>query len=297
MSGSFLSDLLQTVTERGRTILGRNAGPVENGAEAGAEGLVERCEALLSGRGEATGLAIARDILDRVSNLDADGRLEFFLELAESFGPDRERVRRAADAWRADPSDERAADLHFASEPRRQELFRRLNRAPGGTAVLVAMRTAILENLRDHPELASTDRDLHHLLSSWFNRGFLVLRRIDWSTPAVILDKIIRYEAVHEIRDWDDLRRRIDPPDRRCFGFFHPALADEPLIFVEVALTREMANRRTQSSGFRSDGRSPVADSWSQNGPPGRSDQKRGRPPGRHTSARAWPRAGARRPG
>ena len=76
-----------------------------------------------------------------------------------------------------------------------------------------------------------------HLFSSWFNRGFLVLRRIDWSTPAIILEKIIRYEAVHEIRDWDDLRRRIDPPDRRCYAFFHPALIDEPLIFVEVAFT------------------------------------------------------------
>ena len=85
--------------------------------------------------------------------------------------------------------------------------------------------------------LAALDRDVVHLLASWFNRGFLVLRRIDWSTPANILEKIIRYEAVHEIRDWDDLRRRIDPVDRRCYAFFHPALVDEPLIFVEVALT------------------------------------------------------------
>ncbi|MGB7252339.1 MAG: malonyl-CoA decarboxylase, partial [Xanthobacteraceae bacterium] len=132
--------------------------------------------------------------------------------------------------------------LHAASEPRRLELFRRLNLAPGGTAALVRMREQLLDAM-DHrrDELAMIDSDFVHLFSSWFNRGFLVLRRIDWSTSAAILEKIIRYEAVHEIRDWDELRRRIDPPDRRCYAFFHPALVDEPLIFVEVALTREIA--------------------------------------------------------
>ena len=135
----------------------------------------------------------------------------------------------------------RSSDLHFASEPRRQELIRRLNRAPGGTSDLVAMRADLLGVItKDKKHLATLDRDIVHLLSSWFNRGFLVLRRIDWSSPANILEKIIRYEAVHEIRDWDDLRRRIDPVDRRCYAFFHPALLDEPLIFVEVALTEQI---------------------------------------------------------
>ena len=136
-----------------------------------------------------------------------------------------------------EPSDDDASDLHFASEPRRQELFRRLNRAPGGTSELVAMRADLLRLMNGNKDLAALDRDVVHLLSSWFNRGFLVLRRIDWQTPANILEQIIRYEAVHEIRDWDDLRRRIDPVDRRCYAFFHPAMVDEPLIFVEVALT------------------------------------------------------------
>ncbi len=130
-----------------------------------------------------------------------------------------------------------ASEIHYASEPRRQELFRRLNRAPGGTGALVAMRADLLEAMRRDRGLAVVDRDFQHLFASWFNRGFLVLRRIDWSSPAAILEKIIRYEAVHEIRDWDELRRRIDPSDRRCYAFFHPALVDEPLIFVEVALT------------------------------------------------------------
>src|SRR5262249_23505157 len=133
-----------------------------------------------------------------------------------------------------------AADLHAAAEPRRLELFRRLNLAPNGTASLVAMREDLLDALVHRRDLAAVDADFVRLFSTWFNRGFLVLRRIDWSTPAIILEKVIRYEAVHEIQDWNDLRARIDPPDRRCYAFFHPALVDEPLIFVEVALTRDL---------------------------------------------------------
>ena len=125
--------------------------------------------------------------------------------------------------------------LHIASEPRRQELLRRMNLASGGTAALVAMREEVLAHLRADPALKPLDSDLHHLFGSWFNRGFLQLRRIDWQTPAAVLEKLIRYEAVHEIQGWDDLRRRL-AADRRCFGFFHPALPGEPLIFVEVAL-------------------------------------------------------------
>ncbi len=236
MSGTFLSELILNITERGRGLLGRD----ERKVDPGVGGLVGLCDALLSGRGEATGMAIARDVLDRFASLDKTAKLSFFQQLADRFGSDHQRLEAAIDVWRQDPSDERAADLHFNSEPRRQELFRRLNRAPGGTKALVAMREDILVLLSERPGLASVDRDFHHLLSSWFNRGFLMLRRIDWSTPAVILEKIIRYEAVHEIGDWNDLRRRIDQPDRRCYGFFHPALVNEPLIFVEVALTKEI---------------------------------------------------------
>jgi malonyl-CoA decarboxylase len=194
----------------------------------------------VSGRGEASGTAMAREVLDRYRHLNDAQRLAFFEALTRDFGPDREKLARVIESWRAQRSDEDASDLHFASEPRRQELVRRLNRAPGGTSELVAMRADLLRLMNGHSELAALDRDVSHLLSSWFNRGFLVLRRIDWSTPANILEQIIRYEAVHEIRDWDDLRRRIDPIDRRCYAFFHPALVDEPLIFVEVALTESI---------------------------------------------------------
>ncbi|WP_375411545.1 malonyl-CoA decarboxylase [uncultured Bradyrhizobium sp.] len=237
MSNDFFSDLLASISERGRTLL-RRAGPSDAGQDA--SDLIELCDALLSGAGEASGTAMAREVLDRYGDLDEASRISFFKTLAHAYGPDQERLRQAIEAWRARPTGDGASDLHFASEPRRQELFRRLNRAPGGTGQLVALRADLLDVKDGHKDLAALDRDVVHLLSSWFNRGFLVLRKIDWSTPAIILEKIIRYEAVHEIRDWDDLRRRIDPVDRRCYGFFHPALVDEPLIFVEVALTEQI---------------------------------------------------------
>jgi len=233
-SNAFFSDLLTSISERGRNLL-RRAGSSDG--KQNASDLIELCEALLSGRGEASGTAMAREVLDRYRHLDEADRLAFFAALARNYGPDRERLAQAIESWRAQPNDDDASDLHFASEPRRQELIRRLNLAPGGTSALVEMRADLLGAMNGHKDLAALDHDVVHLLSSWFNRGFLVLRRIDWSTPANILEQIIRYEAVHEIRDWDDLRRRIDPADRRCYAFFHPALVDEPLIFVEVALT------------------------------------------------------------
>jgi malonyl-CoA decarboxylase len=237
MANAFFSDLLATISERGRTLLRRGA---PSGDKHDATGLIELCEALVSGRGEASGTAMAREVLDRYHDLEAAERRLFFEALVRDFGPDREKVAKAIAAWRENPGDGNGGELHFASEPRRQELIRRLNRAPGGTGDLVAMRADLLSLLNGHKGLAALDRDVVHLLSSWFNRGFLVLRRIDWSTPANILEQIIRYEAVHEIHDWDDLRRRLDPVDRRCYAFFHPAMADAPLIFVEVALTESI---------------------------------------------------------
>ena len=234
MNSAFFSDLLSTISERGRTLLRLKAWPQDAAGRAGS--LIDLCRALLSGRGEASGLAMAAEVFARYRTLDDAGRAAFFAALADEFGPDHDRLIAAMENWRADPCDAVAASVHYASEPRRLELFRRLNRAPGGTAALVGMRADLLEELRTNRELTLVDRDFTHLFASWFNHGFLVLRRIDWSTPANILERIIRYEAVHEIRDWNDLRRRIDPPDRRCYAFFHPALVDEPLIFVEVAL-------------------------------------------------------------
>jgi len=187
-------------------------------------------------------VALASEILAQYETLTIGPRIAFFEALAVRFGPNRARLDAAIAAWRASPSDATAAEIHVAAESRRQELFRRLNLAPGGTAALVHMREQLLDALGRRADLAPVDADFVHLFTSWFNRGFLVLHQIDWSTPAVILEKIIRYEAVHKINSWDDLRSRIDPPDRCCYAFFHPALIDEPLIFVEVALTREIPN-------------------------------------------------------
>ena len=237
MNTSFFGEMLQSIAERGRALIDRTRDR-RGVAEQRSANLVQLCEDLLSGRGEASGVALAREILLRYGELKTGPRIAFFEALASRFGPDRARLSAAATAWMNASSDAAAAKLHRASEPRRLELFRRLNLAPGGTAALVRMRAQLIEAMDHRDDLAAIDDDFLHLFSSWFNRGFLVLRTIDWSTPANLLEKIIRYEAVHAIRDWNDLRARIDSPDRRCYAFFHPALIDEPLIFVEVALTR-----------------------------------------------------------
>jgi malonyl-CoA decarboxylase len=235
MSNAFFYDLLASVAERGRSMLKIKPWPKD--ADNRVEQLLEDCRALVAGRGEASGVALAAEILGRYRALDPSDHAAFFRALADDFGPERERLIAAIADFGPDGDEDAASEIHYASEPRRHELFRRLNRAPGGTAALVGMRADLLQLVNQNPSLAVVDRDFLHLFGSWFNRGFLVLRRIDWSSPAALLEKIIRYEAVHEIGDWEELRRRIDPADRRCYAFFHPRLVDEPLIFVEVALT------------------------------------------------------------
>jgi malonyl-CoA decarboxylase len=196
--------------------------------------------ALLSERGEASGAQVARELHHVLRALDADDRHSFQRYLATEFQPDKTALHTAAERYLADTTAEAAAALAQAADPPRQELLRRMNMAPGGTGALIAMRSEITAHLHDEPELKLLDADLKHLFASWFNRGFLELRRIDWQSAAVVLEKLIAYEAVHEIKGWDDLRRRL-APDRRCFAFFHPALPGEPLIFVEVALVQGLA--------------------------------------------------------
>ena len=235
MSNAFFYDLLTSVAERGRSMLKIKPWPKDS--DSRVDQLVEDCRALVEGRGEASGVALAAEIIGRYRGLDHSDHDAFFTGLADNFGPDHDRMRDAFARFESEGDEASASEVHFASEPRRHELFRRLNRAPGGTAELVGMRADLLRLVNQNPLLSIVDRDFVHLFGSWFNRGFLVLRRIDWSSPAALLERIIRYEAVHEIGDWDELRRRIDPADRRCYAFFHPSLVDEPLIFVEVALT------------------------------------------------------------
>ena len=231
MNVSFLQELLNTVAEQSRALLPKalfGAG-VEDDVEALAKGL-------MSVRGEASGVAIARQLLNALRKTSSQDRRAFFHFLADEFQPDARAVASAAKAYLERPSPATLAALQSCAESPRLEFFRRLNLAPGATAEIVELRHEVLRYASNDEGMAALDGDLQHLLHTWFNRGFLVLRRIDWQTPAAILEKIIAYEAVHEIKGWDDLRRRLDPVDRRCFAFFHPALVDEPLIFVEVAL-------------------------------------------------------------
>jgi CoA:oxalate CoA-transferase len=209
---------------------------------------IERAEhladALMSERGEVLGTVIANDLVRLVRSAGGAERFALFEMLARKYNPNPAAIRAATDAWRVKPTPENLSALAAAVESPRQELFRRMNMAPDGTATLVKLREQLGLQLKEHPQFAGLDSDLKHLLASWFNRGFLELQHISWHTPAAVLEKLIAYEAVHAIDGWDDLRRRL-ASDRRCFGFFHPALPDEPLIFVEVALVNDMAGRIT----------------------------------------------------
>jgi malonyl-CoA decarboxylase len=203
--------------------------------------LIASCKKLLSERGEAAGVSLAKTTLDLYGELDKKEQARFFSRLLAEFSPDPREVLEAAQAYAAKASAANLSRLGTAAEPPRQELLRRLNRAPGGTATILRMRERLLELKGEERELDAVDWDLRHLLSSWFNPGFLQIVRVDWRTPAYLLEQIIHHEAVHEIQGWDDLRRRLEA-DGRCFAFFHPALPDEPLIFVEVALVDRMAD-------------------------------------------------------
>ncbi|NNF24855.1 MAG: malonyl-CoA decarboxylase [Rhodobacteraceae bacterium] len=236
---TLLAELLSTVFER-RQRLGR----LDHGDDRRP---IEALTAdLIGASGEASGLGLARRLLERYSGMDDAQKIAFFRHLAHDMNIVAAKVRAALDAYEAAQTKSTYRAYMQASEPPRQELIRRLNQVPGATAALVRMRADLLALGKGDDALRALDLDFRHLFASWFNRGFLVLRPISWESPARILEKIIAYEAVHRIDSWDDLRRRVEPHDRRCFAFFHPAMPDEPLIFVEVALTHGIS-RSVQS--------------------------------------------------
>ncbi|MDP4060285.1 hypothetical protein RBLE17_00060 [Rhodobacteraceae bacterium LE17] len=244
---SYLNGLFSTVFER------RFARAVSSDAE-GRE-ITALARDLLGTQGEVSGSTLARLILDQYTEADAEGKKAFFEFLLSDLEIDPVEVVETLKDYKAAPSKRSYRAYATASEPKRQELLRRLNQVPGGTQRLVSMRRDLLRMIREDAKLEPLDVDFQHLLASWFNRGFLVLRRINWSSPAEVLEKIIAYEAVHAIDSWDDLRLRLQPADRRCFGFFHPAMPDEPLIFVEVALTQGIPN---SVQNLLADGRAPI---------------------------------------
>ena len=202
--------------------------------------LRQTTERLIGALGESNAQSIALELVGQYQQLDPAHRQGYFDFLAASFNPDPLKVKAAADAYAAQPDARHLVELFKVAEPSRQELLRRINRAPGGTSAIIGMRQTLLEQLKAKPTWAAIDADMHHLLTSWFNPGFLELHEITWKSPAELLEKIIAHESVHAIDGWDDLRRRLQP-DRRCFAFFHRQLPNEPLIFVEVALVPTIA--------------------------------------------------------
>ncbi len=234
MRASLVNQFLISIADAGRDLLRLRSNRRRD--------IVALCRDLLSTRGEASGTALAREVVEAYLAMDGEARLRFFFALLEEFGPDPGAIAEAIEAYLEHTDAERLRVLHRATEAPRQELFRRMNMAPQGTRRLVELRAELMGHIRAHPELRAVDSDLHRLLSSWFNPGFLSLTRIDWNSPAALLEKIVHYEKVHRIPALEALRRRL-AEDRRCFAFFHPAWPDEPLIFVEVALVKGIADR------------------------------------------------------
>ncbi|WP_373082223.1 malonyl-CoA decarboxylase [Zhongshania sp.] len=228
------SEWVSSIAEAGRELV-----PRKNRQDK-SQNLYSLCQELCSSKGEAMGTAIAHDVVKAYMNLGESERVDFFYMLLTEFSPDPADILRCAEAFKLKSDRANYKALSNAIAAPRLHLFRSINMAPQGTATLIHMRRDLLSVLGDYPQFVGIDEDLKHLLISWFNRGFLTLEQICWRTPAHILEKLIAYEAVHEMSGWDDLRRRL-ADDRRCFAFFHPALEDEPLIFVEVALVKGMA--------------------------------------------------------
>ena len=204
------------------------------------ESIESLCRMMMKSDGEYSSLFLAERILNSFAKLDYQQRLDFFNVLLVDYDIDTDNIKSAVEEYDKNPDAANLLRVTLAAEPGRQELLRRINLAQHGTRRLVKMREHLLTAMREKPELKKIDTDFHHLFNAWFNRGFLLIQPIDWTTPAHILEKIIAYEAVHEIASWSELRRRLLPSDRYCYGFFHPSMEDEPLVFVEVALTDQI---------------------------------------------------------
>ena len=235
LPGSPIRQAISSVIAVGRELLARQR-PVAGLEGDSAHSLTKLCKALLNHRGEASGLALAEKVAGAYEHLEAEQKLLFLKSLAADFDVNPVQVLNATDRYRETPSQANLEMISHAIEAPRKKLFRRINTAPDGIRMLVKLRGDLLKLLGDNPELLAVDSDLKHLFVYWFNKGFLELRQIDWSSPGYLLEKLIAYEAVHEINGWDDLRGRLRD-DRRCFAFFHPAMDDDPVVFVEVALT------------------------------------------------------------
>lgn len=211
-------------------------------------GLLAACETLMSDVGESSMRAVATAALSAYADLDDDGKFRFFSHINTAYDVDAEQVRAAFHQWddvrgTGSHAGEELIELFGAVEPARQQLLRRMNHAPGATLALVEMRSDLRRLMRQHPSFRPLDHDFHHLLTSWFNRGFLRMAEVTWNSPPELRQHLLRYESVHPMATESELQRRVQPEDRRVYAFFHPATGDVPLIFVEVALVCGIPDR------------------------------------------------------
>ena len=216
------------------------------------DSILSLCDDLISNKGAAFGITVARDITELYQTLSIENKILFFKSINEKYRASFTKVNEAIDVYKNSQNEKTLSDLFTVSEGKRRELFMRMNMAPNGTSIIVSLREDLLKILKENRDLVSLDEDLKHLFKSWFNPGFLKLKKITWDTKAAILEKIIKYERVHHMKDMNELKRRLGE-DRRFFSYFHPALDDEPIIFVQVALTnglgRSIQEITKQSSG------------------------------------------------
>ena len=227
-----LKEIISSIADAGQKLFNK-----KNIKKNDLDSILSSCDDLISNKGAAFGITVARDITELYQTLSVENKLLFFKKINEKYKPSFTKVNEAIDNYKNSQNENTLSDLFKVSEGSRRELFRRMNMAPNGTSIIVTLREDLLKILKNNKELRALDSDLRHLFRAWFNPGFLKLEKITWDTKAAILEKIIKYERVHQIKDMNELKRRLGE-DRRFFSYFHPALEDEPIIFVQVALTK-----------------------------------------------------------
>ena len=243
-----LKEIISSIADVGQKLFKKSAVKKNN-----LESIVSLCDDLISNKGAAFGITVARDVTDLYETLTPENKLLFFKKINEKFKPNHTLVDEAIKDYKDKPNDKNLYNLFNASEGKRRELFRRMNMSPNGISTIVSLREDLLSVLEENQDLKSLDNDLRELFKSWFNPGFLKLNKITWDTKAAVLEKIIKYERVHEIKNMDELKRRLGE-DRRFFSYFHPALEDEPIIFVQVALTNGLGKSIQEIMKPRSEG-------------------------------------------
>ena len=226
-----LKEIISSIADVGQKLFKKSAVKKND-----LDSIISLCDDLISNKGAAFGITVARDITDLYQTLSPEKKLLFFKKINEKFRPNHTKVNEAIDFYKTEQNDKNLFRLFITTEGQRRELFRRMNMSPNGISTIVSLREDLLKILNENKELKPLDNDLRELFKSWFNPGFLKLTKITWDTKAAVLEKIIQYERVHAIKDMNELKRRLGE-DRRFFSYFHPALEDEPIIFVQVALT------------------------------------------------------------